>query len=52
MVRQLDGLSRRMEPHAAYWPVREYLAHFDDARRARTLLLADIIPPSPGGTPV
>lgn len=52
LVRQLDGLSRRMEPHAAYWPVREYLAQFADARRARMLLLADIIPPSPGGTPV
>ncbi|WP_234392186.1 hypothetical protein [Streptomyces sp. WM6378] len=51
MVQQLDGLSRRMEPHAGYRPVREYLADFDDARRARMLLLADIIPSSPGGTP-
>lgn len=40
-----------MEPHAGHRPVREYLADFDDARRARMLLLADIIPSSPGGTP-
>ncbi|MCG0066577.1 XRE family transcriptional regulator [Streptomyces tricolor] len=50
VVQQLDGLRRLLEPHRGYRPVREYLARFDDARRARMLLLADLIPPSPGGT--
>ncbi|TFV31950.1 hypothetical protein E4K10_12490 [Streptomyces sp. T1317-0309] len=44
VVQQLDGLRRLLEPH------REYLARFDDARRARMLLLADLIPPPPEGT--
>jgi transcriptional regulator with XRE-family HTH domain len=52
VVQQLDALRRLLEPHRAYGPVREYLTRFDDARRARMLLLADIIPPSPGGTAV
>ncbi|MFE6333316.1 tetratricopeptide repeat protein [Streptomyces sp. NPDC057798] len=50
VLQQLDGLRRRLEPHRGYRPVREYLARFDDAHRARMLLLADLIPPSPGGT--
>ncbi|MFJ9815038.1 helix-turn-helix domain-containing protein [Streptomyces sp. NPDC101151] len=50
VVQQLDGLRRLLEPHRGYGPVREYLVRFDDARRARMLLLADLIPPSPGGT--
>ncbi|MFQ6143910.1 XRE family transcriptional regulator [Streptomyces seoulensis] len=50
VVRQLDGMRRLLEPHRGYPPVREYLVRFDDARRARMLLLADLIPPSPGGT--
>lgn len=50
VVQQLDGLRRLLEPHRGYRPVREYLARFADARRARMLLLADLIPPSPGGT--
>lgn len=50
VVRQLDELRRLLEPHRGHRPVREYLARFDDARRARMLLLADLIPPSPGGT--
>ncbi|MFF9526397.1 XRE family transcriptional regulator [Streptomyces achromogenes] len=50
VVQQLDGLRRLLEPHRGYRPVREYLARFDDARRARMLLLADLIPPPPGGT--
>ncbi|MFF9313443.1 XRE family transcriptional regulator [Streptomyces sp. NPDC014748] len=50
VVRQLDALRRLLEPHRGYPPVREYLVRFDDARRARMLLLADLIPPSPGGT--
>lgn len=52
VVQQLDGLGRLLEPHRGYRPVREYLARFDDARRARMLLLADLIPTSPGGTTV
>ncbi|MFF8731284.1 XRE family transcriptional regulator [Streptomyces sp. NPDC015171] len=50
VVRQLDGLRRLLEPYRGYAPVREYLARFADARRARMLLLADLIPPHPGGT--
>lgn len=50
VVRQLDALRRLLEPHRGYPPVREYLVRFDDARRAGMLLLADLIPPSPGGT--
>ncbi|WP_251095797.1 hypothetical protein [Streptomyces sp. Caat 7-52] len=50
VVLQLDGLRRLLEPHRGYALVREYLARFDDARRARMLLLADLIPPHPGGT--
>ncbi|MBM7170009.1 helix-turn-helix transcriptional regulator [Streptomyces sp. G44] len=50
VVQQLDGLRRLLEPHREYRPVREYLARFDDARRARMLLLADLIPPPPRGT--
>jgi hypothetical protein len=49
VVRQLDDLRTVLEPHMAYGPVREYLGRFDDARRARMLLLADLIPSS-GGT--
>ncbi|WEO92944.1 hypothetical protein A6P39_001920 [Streptomyces sp. FXJ1.172] len=49
-MQQLDGLRELLEPHRGYLPVREYLTRFDEARRARMLLLADLIPPSPGGT--
>ncbi|MER5597987.1 hypothetical protein [Streptomyces sp. NPDC002265] len=49
-MQQLDGLRRLLEPHRGYAPVKEYLTRFDDARRARTLLLADLIPPHLGGT--
>ncbi|UGY93195.1 hypothetical protein [Streptomyces gobiensis] len=49
VVHQLDELRRVLEPHKTYGPVREYLVRFDDARRARMLLLADIIPS--GGIP-
>lgn len=52
VVRQLDELRRRLAPHVGYRPVRECLERFDESRRARMLLLADIIPPqSPGGIP-
>ncbi|MFJ5736579.1 XRE family transcriptional regulator [Streptomyces microflavus] len=50
VVRQLDSLRNLFEPHRAHPPVRQYLERFDDARRARMLLLADIIPPG-GGIP-
>ncbi|MER5549192.1 XRE family transcriptional regulator [Streptomyces sp. NPDC002589] len=50
VVQQLDELRRLLEPHRGYAPVRQYLARFDDARRTRMLLLADLIPPPPGGT--
>ncbi|MHB9847629.1 hypothetical protein ACSYGO_00055 [Streptomyces krungchingensis] len=50
VVQQLNELRRLLEPHRSYGPVREYLVRFDDARRARMLLLADLIPPSGGTT--
>lgn len=50
VVQQLGGLRQLLEPHRGYAPVREYLTRFDDARRAKMLLLADLIPPHPGGT--
>ncbi|MFB8209702.1 MULTISPECIES: helix-turn-helix transcriptional regulator [unclassified Streptomyces] len=50
VLRQLDELRDLLESHAGYRPVRDYLARFEDARRARMLLLADIITPR-GGTP-
>ncbi|MGW9032523.1 helix-turn-helix transcriptional regulator [Streptomyces sp. NPDC055722] len=50
VVQHLDELRQLLQPHWSYAPVREYLVRFDDARRARMLLLADLIPPPPGGT--
>ncbi|WP_241989736.1 MULTISPECIES: helix-turn-helix domain-containing protein [unclassified Streptomyces] len=50
VVHQLDALRGLLEVHKGYGPVRDYLARFDEARRARMLLLADIITPR-GGTP-
>ncbi|WP_234046298.1 XRE family transcriptional regulator [Streptomyces adelaidensis] len=49
VVQQLDDLRALLQRHRSYGPVREYLVRFDDARRARLLLLADLIPP-PGGS--
>ncbi|MBC7269994.1 MAG: helix-turn-helix transcriptional regulator [Dietzia sp.] len=49
VVQQLDDVRALLEPHRSHGPVREYLVRFGDARRARMLLLADLIP-SPGGT--
>ncbi|WP_328465579.1 XRE family transcriptional regulator [Streptomyces sp. NBC_00448] len=49
VVRQLDGLSELLEPQRAHPPVRAFLARFDDARRARVLLLADVLFPPRGG---
>ncbi|WP_197084712.1 helix-turn-helix transcriptional regulator [Saccharothrix sp. ST-888] len=50
VVHQLDDLRRLLGRHRDYQPVREYLARFDEARRARMVLLADIIPSPRGGT--
>jgi hypothetical protein len=50
VVRQLDGLRQQLHPHRTHPPVRAFLTRFDDTRRARMLLLADIIPPPRGGT--
>ncbi|MGW4624586.1 XRE family transcriptional regulator [Streptomyces rubiginosohelvolus] len=44
VVRQLDALKGLLEPHRTNAAVRQYLERFDDAQRARMLLLADIIP--------
>lgn len=51
VVDQLGELRRRLEPHTGYQPVRDYLTRLEDARRARMLLLADIITPR-GGIPI
>lgn len=52
VVHQLDALRGLLEPHRSYPPVRDLLTRFDEARRARMLLLADIIqPPSKGTAP-
>ncbi|GAA0911961.1 helix-turn-helix transcriptional regulator [Streptomyces thermoalcalitolerans] len=50
VLQQLDDLRLLLEPHRGYPPVREYLTRFDDAHRARMLLLADVIPPHREGT--
>ncbi len=46
---QFDDLRALLKPHKGYGPVREHLMRFNEARRARLLLLTDLIPP-PGGT--
>ncbi|MFI1104971.1 hypothetical protein [Streptomyces melanogenes] len=50
VVRQLDRLKDLLAPHRGYPPVRDFLARFADVRRARMLLLADIVPPPREGT--
>lgn len=50
VVHQLDDLRRILYPYRGHPPVRAFLTRFDDTRRARMLLLADIIPPPRGGT--
>ncbi len=44
VVHQLDILRDLLGEHGEYRPVGEYLARFDEGRRARALLLADIMP--------
>ncbi|MFJ7159211.1 hypothetical protein ACIQUQ_30285 [Streptomyces sp. NPDC101118] len=50
VAHQLDDLRRALEAHRAYRPVQQYLVRFDDARRARMLLMADIVTPRRGTT--
>lgn len=52
VLRQLDDLRERLRPYTGYRPLRQYLEGLDESRRARMLLLADIIPPPSGGTTV
>jgi len=47
VVHQLDELRQLLEAHRHSSPVRDYLTRLDEARRARMLLLADIL--TPGG---
>ncbi|MFI5616944.1 helix-turn-helix transcriptional regulator [Streptomyces sp. NPDC051567] len=49
VVRQLDGLTRALDPHRGYRPVSEFLVRLGHTRRTRTLLLADILSPAGGG---
>jgi tetratricopeptide (TPR) repeat protein len=51
VVHQLDDLRTLLAQFTDCRPVREYLARFDDARRMRMVLLADLIPQPRGGTP-
>jgi hypothetical protein len=52
VLRQLDDLRALLAPHPSHPPVRALLTRFDETRRARMLLLADIVPPpSKGATP-
>ena len=52
VLRQLDDLRALLAPHRGHPPVRVLLTRFDETRRARMLLLADIVPPpSKGATP-
>lgn len=49
VVRQLRDLGETLRQHHKYGPVGEYLARFDEASKAQSLLLADIIPSSQRG---
>jgi tetratricopeptide (TPR) repeat protein len=49
VLRQLDGLHTVLAAHCSHPPVRALLHRFDETRRARMLLLADIIPPPSKG---
>ncbi|MEU7149754.1 hypothetical protein AB0B15_17220 [Streptomyces sp. NPDC045456] len=48
-VNQLAELRETLNAHRAYHPVRDFLAQFDEAVRARRLLLADLLSPQSGG---
>ncbi|MFH9964908.1 XRE family transcriptional regulator [Streptomyces mirabilis] len=50
VMHQLDGLRRQLEPRNGYQPVRDFLTRLDQARRARMLLLADILTPVGGSS--
>ncbi|MFJ6730443.1 XRE family transcriptional regulator [Streptomyces sp. NPDC091281] len=49
VVRQLDKLRTLLVPHRSHPPVDGLLTRFDETRRARMLLLADIVPPPSKG---
>lgn len=51
VVRQLDSLRDEFEPNRSHPPVRTFLMRLEAERRARMLLLADILT-SQGGSPV
>lgn len=52
VLRHLDDLRAQLTPHRSHPPVRAFLTRLDDTRRARMLLLADLVPaPSKGTTP-
>lgn len=46
VMHQLDGLSTSLARHRDYRPVKDFLERLDRARRARMLLLADILTPA------
>ncbi|MFC5887960.1 helix-turn-helix transcriptional regulator [Kitasatospora sp. CM 4170] len=50
VVHQLDELGQLFRQYREYSPVRDYLARFDEACKARMLLLADIVSSSRGGS--
>lgn len=50
LIHQLEDLRKPLTPHRRYPPVRDLLERFDAAKRARMLLLADIIAPPGKGT--
>jgi transcriptional regulator with XRE-family HTH domain len=50
VMQQLDALVARLEPYRSHPPVREFLMRLASERRARMLLLADILTPQ-GGHP-
>ncbi|MFG1804870.1 XRE family transcriptional regulator [Streptomyces sp. NPDC049040] len=49
VLHQLDDLRALLAPHHSHPPVRALLTRFDETRRARMLLLADIVPPPSKG---
>jgi hypothetical protein len=49
VIHQLDALRAQLATHRDYSPVRAFLVRFDDARRARMVLLADLVPSSSKG---
>jgi transcriptional regulator with XRE-family HTH domain len=50
VLRHLDDLRTQFTPHRSHPPVRAFLTRLDDTRRARMLLLADLVPATSKGT--